>query len=50
MKILCDSGIVASRKEGTWMHYSISSDGAQTAKELLTELTTVTGGEECICC
>ena len=49
MKILCDSGIVASRKEGTWMHYSISSDGAQTAKELLTELTTVTGGEECIC-
>ena len=50
MKILCDSGIVASRKEGTWMHYSISSDGARTAKELLTELTTVTGGEECICC
>lgn len=50
MKILCDSGIVASRKEGTWMHYSISSDGAQTAKELLTELTTVTGGEECVCC
>ena len=49
MKILCDSGIVASRKEGTWMHYSISSDGARTAKELLTELTTVTGGEECIC-
>ena len=50
MKILCDSGIVTGRKEGTWMHYSISSEGAQAAKELLTELTTVTGGEECICC
>ena len=50
MKILCDSGIVTGRKEGTWMHYSISSEGAQAAKKLLTELTTVTGGEECICC
>ena len=50
MKILCDSGLVTGRKEGTWMHYSISSEGAQAAKELLTELTTVTGGEECICC
>ena len=50
MKILCDSGIVTGRKEGTWMHYSISSEGAQAAKELLTELTTVTGREECICC
>ena len=50
MKILCDSGIVTGRKEGTWMHYSISSEGAQAAKDLLTELTTVTGGEEYICC
>lgn len=50
MKILCDSGIVTGRKEGTWMHYSISSEGAQAAKELLTGLTTVTGGEEYICC
>ena len=50
VKILCDSGIVTGRKEGTWMHYSISSEGAQAAKELLTELTTVTGGEEYICC
>ena len=50
MKILCDSGIVTGRKQGTWMHYSISSEGAQAAKELLTELTTVTGGEEYICC
>ena len=26
MKILCDSGIVEGRKEGKWMHYSISCD------------------------
>ncbi|MDY2510091.1 MAG: metalloregulator ArsR/SmtB family transcription factor, partial [Ruminococcus callidus] len=27
MKILCDSGIVAGRKEGKWMYYSISKKG-----------------------
>ena len=26
MKILCDSGVVIGRKEGKWMHYSISKD------------------------
>ena len=39
MKILCDSGIVVGRKEGKWMHYSISKDGATVASELLKELT-----------
>lgn len=42
MKILCDSGIVTGRKEGKWMHYSISEDGAETALECLKELTSVT--------
>lgn len=35
MKILCDSGVVTSRKEGKWMHYSISTDGMQKVKEYL---------------
>lgn len=35
MKILCDSGVVNSRKEGKWMHYSISEDGMQKVKECL---------------
>ncbi len=35
MKILCDAGIVVSRKEGKWMHYSISEKGIQNAKEYL---------------
>lgn len=39
MKILCDSGIVQSRKDGKWTHYSISESGAQTAKDLLELLT-----------
>lgn len=39
MKILCDSGIVVGRKEGKWMHYSISRDGAKVAMDLLNDLT-----------
>ena len=39
MKILCDSGIVVSRKEGKWMHYSISEEGTKIAADLLKELT-----------
>ena len=39
MKILCDSGIVVGRKEGKWMHYSISSEGSQIAKDCLNDLT-----------
>ncbi|HHU62740.1 MAG TPA: winged helix-turn-helix transcriptional regulator [Clostridiales bacterium] len=35
MKILCESGIVTGRREGKWMHYSISQEGIEHAKELL---------------
>jgi len=41
MKILVDSGIVAARKEGKWMYYSISAAGSEAAVNLLRELTTV---------
>ena len=44
MKILCDSGIVVGRKEGKWMHYSVSAEGAKAAADLLKELTTAQGG------
>ena len=53
MKILVDSGIVAARKEGKWMYYSISAAGCENAAKLLQELTTVTvdkndkSNEEC---
>lgn len=41
MKILCDSGIVVGRKEGKWMHYSISKEGADFAKACLDDITDV---------
>ena len=44
MKILCDSGIVIGRKEGKWMHYSISKDGVDHARQYLDILTNVTEG------
>lgn len=38
MKILCDSGIVKGRKEGKWIHYSISPEGIEKAQEYLDSL------------
>lgn len=35
MKTLIDSGIVKGRKEGKWMHYSISKEGLEKAQEYL---------------
>ena len=49
MKILCDSEIVVGRKEGIWMHYSISEKGANQAKKILNELTAV-NDTDCSCC
>jgi ArsR family transcriptional regulator len=42
MKILVDSGIVLSRKQGKWTYYSISEEGSKNALKILKELTTVT--------
>ena len=50
MKILCDSGIVTGRKEGRWMQYSISPQGAEAAVTLLRSLVTVSREDPpCIC-
>ena len=38
MKILCDSGVVVGRKEGKWMHYSISEDGLEHVRNYLDKL------------
>ena len=35
MKILCDSGLVASRKEGKWMHYTLSPEGIVSYREMI---------------
>lgn len=39
MKLLCDSGLVAYRKEGKWMHYSISPEGSRAMQEMLLRYT-----------
>lgn len=39
MKILCDSGVVESRTEGKWTHYTISEKGSDYATKLLNTLT-----------
>ena len=41
MKILCDAGVVVSRKEGKWMHYSICCDGICRVSTMLRELLPV---------
>ncbi len=51
MKVLCDSGFVVGRKDGKWMHYSISEEGTEIAVKALRELTKVdlSKSEECCC-
>ncbi|MBP1758213.1 MAG: transcriptional regulator, ArsR family [Firmicutes bacterium] len=51
MKILVESGVVASRQEGKWTHYRISEAGSAYAINLLEELTTPNAiAEEKNCC
>ena len=38
MKILCDSGLANYRKEGKWMHYTISKKGFVKAINVIKEL------------
>ncbi|MEA4915040.1 MAG: metalloregulator ArsR/SmtB family transcription factor [Christensenella sp.] len=52
MKILIESGVVSTRQEGKWTHYSISESGSARARELLDEITTPDDEEQanaCIC-
>ena len=49
MKILCESGIVVSRQEGKWTHYSLSSTGSKAAVELLLSLTTPSTEQDRCC-
>ena len=50
MKILCDAGIVVGRKEGKWMHYRISPEGVQTAREYLSGFTAADPAHESKSC
>jgi len=39
MKILVESGVVQSRQEGKWTHYSLSEKGSAYALSLLSQIT-----------
>ena len=39
LKILSESGIVSTREEGKWTHYSLSREGCETARALLKDFT-----------
>lgn len=39
MKILCESGLVSSHRDGKWMHYTLDELGCETAKTLLVKIT-----------
>lgn len=49
MKILCQSGIVSSRQDGKWKHYSLSELGRNYALKRLKKLTDIGFEPEDIC-
>lgn len=50
MKILCESGIVTSRQDGKWTHYSLNPRGSEYASKRLLELTTPDTEIQSKCC
>lgn len=51
MKILVESGLVISRKDGKWTNYVLSVSGFETARKLLNEFTEQldSNGGNCTC-
>jgi len=47
MKILCGCGLVDSRREGKWMHYSLNESAVLSIRDFLKEATSYK--EKCIC-
>lgn len=39
MKVLCDRGLVKSRKEGKWMHYSLCCETFEQIGEYFNKIT-----------
>ena len=42
MKILCDAGIVVSRREGKWTYYAICCEGVKQTRQILQNLLSPT--------
>ena len=50
MKVLGDCGLVSSRKDGKWQHYSIDSQRFSQFKGYLNSVSCCTSGESSSCC
>lgn len=50
MKILCDCGLVDSRKDGRWMHYSISEEGKNRFKDMFSHYLETTDSDGVCSC
>lgn len=49
MKVLCDAGLITSRRDGKWTHYSLRPEGIQAAKGLLDGLLTASRQAPSLC-
>lgn len=49
MKVLCDAGLITSRRDGKWTHYSLRPEGIQAAKGLLDSLLTASRQAPSLC-
>ena len=49
MKVLCDAGLITSRRDGKWTHYSLRTEGIQAAKGLLDGLLTASRQAPSLC-
>ena len=43
MKILVESGVVVGRRDGKWIHYSLSAEGSRAALDLLEQVLHLKG-------
>ncbi|MCH4179177.1 MAG: metalloregulator ArsR/SmtB family transcription factor [Megasphaera sp.] len=49
MKILCECGLVHTRKEGKWSHYSLNCETFQEYKAFISSLTCCKKEGRCDC-
>ena len=48
MKVLCECGLVSTRRDGKWNHYSLNCETFQSFKAFVSALTCCKGGG-CVC-
>lgn len=49
MKILCECGLVETRREGKWSHYSLNCESLNLFKAFISDLTCCKEGGACSC-